>query len=720
MMGMLVFFVLCILIPGSKGIELTEMYGAIQSPNFPESYPKDSEVTWNISVPDGFKIKLYFMHFDLEPSYLCEYDYVKLEAEQESLATFCGREDTDTEQTPRERIIMSPKNRLSITFRSDFSNEERFTGFEAHYTAVDVDECKDRNDEELACDHYCHNYIGGYYCSCRFGYLLHSDNRTCRVECSDVFTERSGVITSSDFPNPYAKSSDCLYRIELEEGFVINLEFDDTFDIEDHPEVTCPYDYLKIKAGEREFGPLCGDRSPAKIETGNNSVQIIFHSDNSGENIGWRMSYTAVGTPCPNPVPPVNGKIEPVVAHYSFKDQVLITCDPGYNVLKDDIETEHHQIQCQRDGSWSSFIPICKIVDCQTPADLEKGFVTYGSSNNLTVYGSSIQYSCKEPIYQMYPKINSSYVCGEKGAWTNEEFGTELPSCMAACGEPLLPLPGLLKRIVGGRSAEPGYFPWQVLIMVQDMSRVPEDKWFGSGALLSESWVLTAAHVLRSQRRDSTVIPVAEDHVVVYLGLHNVHNKANAVNRSVEKIILHEDFDPRIYNNDIALVKLKKKVSMNPFIMPICLPPTNQESSSPQPNTLGLVAGWGISNPNISMDNTVSSDLGTVSDVLQYVKLPVVLQTECQSSYASRSGSYNITDNMFCAGFYEGGKDTCLGDSGGAFTMEDPKTKRWVVQGLVSWGGPEECGSQRVYGVYTKVANYGDWLGNKLDMKGLW
>ncbi|MBN3296697.1 MASP1 protease, partial [Amia calva] len=615
---MLVFFVLCILIPGSKGIELTEMYGAIQSPNFPESYPKDSEVTWNISVPDGFKIKLYFMHFDLEPSYLCEYDYVKLEAEQESLATFCGREDTDTEQTPRERIIICGKlsNMLMLFFPS-------------------------------------------------------------------------------------------------------------------------------IKAGEREFGPLCGDRSPAKIETGNNSVQIIFHSDNSGENIGWRMSYTAVGTPCPNPVPPVNGKIEPVAAHYSFKDQVLITCDPGYNVLKDDIETEHHQIQCQRDGSWSSFIPICKIVDCQTPADLEKGFVTYGSSNNLTVYGSSIQYSCKEPIYQMYPKINSSYVCGEKGAWTNEEFGTELPSCMAvilenknlflppfrsdllpnilsACGEPLLPLPGLLKRIVGGRSAEPGYFPWQVLIMVQDMSRVPEDKWFGSGALLSESWVLTAAHVLRSQRRDSTVIPVAEDHVVVYLGLHNVHNKANAVNRSVEKIILHEDFDPRIYNNDIALVKLKKKVSMNPFIMPICLPPTNQESSSPQPNTLGLVAGWGISNPNISMDYTVSSDLGTVSDVLQYVKLPVVLQTECQSSYASRSGSYNITDNMFCAGFYEGGKDTCLGDSGGAFTMEDPKTKRWVVQGLVSWGGPEECGSQRVYGVYTKVANYGDWLGNKLDMKGLW
>lgn len=67
------------------------------------------------------------------------------------------------------------------------------------------------------------------------------------VECSDnVFTERSGVLSSSDFPNPYPKSSDCLYHIKLEDGFLLSLEFDDTFDIEDHPDVTCPYDYVKV------------------------------------------------------------------------------------------------------------------------------------------------------------------------------------------------------------------------------------------------------------------------------------------------------------------------------------------------------------------------------------------------------------------------------------------------------------------------------------------
>ncbi len=68
------------------------------------------------------------------------------------------------------------------------------------------------------------------------------------VECNEsTYTERSGEITSADFPKPYPKSSDCTYRIELEEGFQITLEFDDTFDIEDHPEATCPYDFIKVR-----------------------------------------------------------------------------------------------------------------------------------------------------------------------------------------------------------------------------------------------------------------------------------------------------------------------------------------------------------------------------------------------------------------------------------------------------------------------------------------
>ncbi|KAM6946349.1 LOW QUALITY PROTEIN: mannan-binding lectin serine protease 1 [Aplochiton taeniatus] len=709
---------------GAEVVSLSDtMFGTLNSPNFPENYPRETEIRWNISVPDGFQIRLYFIHFDLEPSYLCEYDYLKVEADQEELAVFCGREETDTEQVPGEQVITSPRSSLSVSFRSDFSNEERFSGFEAHYSAVDVDECRDKNDEDLVCDHFCHNYIGGYYCSCRYGYLLHSDNRTCRVECSDnVFTERTGVLASSDFPKPYPKSSDCQYSVQLEDGLLLSLEFDDTFDIEDHPDITCPYDYVKIESGEKEFGPFCGNVSPGRILTESNQLKLFFHSDNSGENIGWRLTYTSYGSQCPVLEQPQHGQLTPAQSQYSFKDHVVVMCEPGYTLVKDGEVLEHYQITCQKDGSWSSSVPPCDVVDCGSPVAVAMGSVVFLSADNSTIFGSAVRYTCENTTFPLQPKTNSTYTCTEEGEWKNTELGAKLPICISACGEPSRPFPAQQKRIVGGRSAAPGLFPWQALLTVEDVSRVPEARWFGGGVLLSDAWVLTAAHVLCSQRRDNSVAPVEPGHVRVFLGLHDARAKHLATNRTAARVVLHPQFDP--YDNDIALVKLSRPVAFSEWVRPVCLPPPRDEARpSPTPNSLGVVAGWGVSNPNASAASTaaaVSPDLGGVSEVLRYVKLPVVSQEECRASYASRSANYNITDNMFCAGFYEGGHDTCLGDSGGALVMADPHSGRWVAHGLVSWGGPEKCGSQRVYGVYTRVANYADWLRGHLGMEPWW
>ncbi|TRY92851.1 hypothetical protein DNTS_015605 [Danionella cerebrum] len=670
----------------------------------------------------------------------------------EELAVYCGRESTDTERVPASDVITSPRNELSVAFRSDFSNEERYYGFEAHYSAIDVDECRDRDDEDLVCDHFCHNYIGGFYCSCRFGFLLHSDNRTCKVECNEsVYTERSGEIHSPDFPKPYPKSSDCKYRIELEEGFQITLEFEDTFDIEDHPEVSCPYDFIRVHAGEKELGPFCGEQAPGKVQTGSNVVSILFHSDDSGENLGWKLSYTSTGPQCSPLPPPLNGQLEPTQLVYTFRDHITLSCDPGYSMKEGEEEFEHYQIECQRDGTWSNDVKLCKNriahkplflgmektcervdsgVDCG-PVDGLLAEVVFQSSENSTVFGSKIQYRCRDS------SLNNTFSCHQSGKWTSED-GMLLPTCLPGdiernlstsleppaplastpleCGEQSQPFPAQLKRIVGGQSAFPGLFPWQVLLSVSDITRIPVDRWFGSGALLSPTWLLTAAHVLRSHRRDLSIVPVSPEYVQVHLGLTDVREKHLATNRSVEKVILHPQFDPQNYNNDIALVKLSQEVVLSPLVRPVCLPNLEGEGQGLLPNTLGIVAGWGINTPNASASsNGLSSDSAALSELLQYVKLPVVPQDECEASYASRSVNYNITGNMFCAGFYEGGQDTCLGDSGGAFVTQDGSTGRWVAHGLVSWGGPEECGSQRVYGVYTRVANYLQWVSANME-----
>ena len=50
---------------------------------------------------------------------------------------------------------------------------------------------------------------------------------------------------------------------------------------------------------------------------------------------------------------------------------------------------------------------------------------------------------------------------------------------------------------------------------------------------------------------------------------------------------------------------------------------------------------------------------------LHQVALPLVSRSKCN---APQSYSGVIAEDMLCAGYDEGGKDTCLGDSGGEIT----------------------------------------------------
>ncbi|XP_045759132.2 mannan-binding lectin serine protease 1 isoform X3 [Mirounga angustirostris] len=670
-------------------VELNNMFGQIQSPGYPDSYPSDSEVTWNITVPEGFRIKLYFMHFNLESSYLCEYDYVKVETEEQVLATFCGRETTDTEQTPGQEVVFSPGSFMSITFRSDFSNEERFTGFDAHYMAVDVDECTEREDEELSCDHYCHNYIGGYYCSCRFGYLLHTDNRTCRVECSDnLFTQRTGVITSPDFPNPYPKSSECFYTIELEEGFMVSLQFEDIFDIEDHPEVSCPYDYIKIKAGPKVLGPFCGERAPEPINTQSHSVQILFRSDNSGENRGWRLSYRATGNECPEPEPPVHGKIEPLQTTYSFKDQVLISCDAGYKVLKDNVEMDTFQIECLKDGTWSNRIPTCKIADCGAPAELKHGLITFSTRNNLTTYKSEIQYSCQQPYYKMLHNITGIYTCSAQGVWMNEVLGRSQPTCLPVCGVPKFSRK-LLARIFNGRPAQKGTTPWIAMLSY------PREQPFCGGSLLGSSWIVTAAHCLhRSLDPDYPVLHDSDllrpsDFKIIMGKYWRRQSDGNEQHLRAKRLFLHPLYDPNTFENDVALVELLESPVLSDFVMPICLP-----EGPPQEGDMVIVSGWG------------KQFLQRFPETLMEIEIPVVDHRTCLEAYAPLKRK--VTRDMICAGEKEGGKDACAGDSGGPMVTLDKERGQWYLVGTVSWG--EDCGKKDHYGVYSYIYHNKDWI----------
>lgn len=119
-----------------------------------------------------------------------------------------------------------------------------------------------------------------------------------------------------------------------------------------------------------------------------------------------------------------------------------------------------------------------------------------------------------------------------------------------------------------------------------------------------------------------------------------------------------------------------------------------------------MVSGFGL---------TETDKRRILTNTLKYVQLPVVDQETCSTSVAlAKTTSQNVpslTDNMFCAGFPEGGRDSCQGDTGGPFTLLEDG--RFWAAGIVSWG--VDCGKVGTYGVYTKVTNYLDWINKTME-----
>ncbi|MFL5016000.1 MAG: trypsin-like serine protease [Rhizobium sp.] len=260
-------------------------------------------------------------------------------------------------------------------------------------------------------------------------------------------------------------------------------------------------------------------------------------------------------------------------------------------------------------------------------------------------------------------------------------------------------------RVIGGQAAKKGEWPWQVKILAPD----PEQRGrFGGhcgGSLIAPRWILTAAHCVTSGRSGKQDL-FARDLLIVE-GKSKI-DKVIAVDGpdkpglAVEDVIIHEDFDRKVFANDIALIKLSEPAKSKPAILASASDDEVEAAGHP-----AVVTGWGYTKADHGWDDKY------LPTELQEVELPIVPREDCRAAYRDSSMRMNpIDERNVCAGYAEGGKDACQGDSGGPLVAQRPD-KRWIQLGIVSWGAG--CAEAEHYGVYTRVAAFRDWIAAKTD-----
>nr|XP_019948213.1 PREDICTED: uncharacterized protein LOC109633063 [Paralichthys olivaceus] len=667
------------------------MHGEVQSPGYPQPYPPNLQEQWDLSVPEGYRIRLTFTHMDIEASAGCVYDSLTVLNNGKVLGKFCGSDNSADGHHPGNHPILSSGNRLTLIFQTDNNNPERHqnVGFSAHYQAIDIDECSAPEDASgPLCTQICLNTLGSYICSCRHGYELRSDQRSCVLSCGGgIFDEPEGFLFSPGYPNapPYAVS--CQYFISVEPGFTVSLNFSDNFHIESvdtQQGPSCLHHWLQVSIPDRDHIKLCGAKSPGLLVTNSNTVKLEYYTDDQGLSNGWSLDYTTQRMQCPFPGNVAKGRVTPMLTEYFYRDYIHVRCAQGYKLMMDGQELESFSTMCQSNGQWHLRLPECHIIDCGEPEPLLNGGVTF-LSGFQNQYRSVIQYHCNEPFYSLLGGMNVSSTCESDRKWRSNHGDVVSPTCLPVCGRPTQHL-SAYQRIIGGNIAPENTIPWQVLVSVNGGR--------GGGMVIADRWIMTAAHVVVQEGNSAS-----NDTIRIYMGLTDVRTLTMSPVYAASVHIHPEYNNPRFieYNNDIALIRLHDPITFRASVMPICLPAQDTYVTG----MMGVVSGFGI---------TEIDKRRILTNKLKYVHLPVVDQETCSKSVdlykQGRSNVPNLTNNMFCAGVPEGGKDSCQGDSGSPYALSD--NGQFRAAGIVSWG--VDCGKQGTYGVYTKVANYVDWI----------
>ncbi|XP_069342515.1 brain-specific serine protease 4 [Eulemur rufifrons] len=246
-----------------------------------------------------------------------------------------------------------------------------------------------------------------------------------------------------------------------------------------------------------------------------------------------------------------------------------------------------------------------------------------------------------------------------------------------ACGKPQR-----LDRVVGGQDSTDAEWPWVVSIQKNGTHHC-------AGSLLSSRWVATAAHCFKGNLDKPSLFSVL-------LGAWQLERPGPRSQKvGIAWVLPHPVYSWKEgARADIALVRLEHPIQFSERILPICLPDSSVHLPA---DTDCWIVGWGSVQDGVPLPHP---------QTLQKLKVPIIDWETCSRLYWRGAGQGAITEDMLCAGYLEGQRDACLGDSGGPLMCQVDGA--WMLAGVISWG--EGCAERNRPGVYTSVSAHRAWV----------